>query len=452
MDEYMVTLGDYEYAVEASSPEEARKKALLSHIKGVGQESVKQAETGAIGRRNAALGIEPDSPSLGPGDPGFYGDPNDVQSIIEAGRSSGTAEAAGPALGILGTSLLPANRVVMGGLGAYEGAKSHGLKGAVVGGGVGAFAPEIIRKVGTPLVEAALGASGSGGKILRGILSAGRGLETVAAEAPRVVEAAAPKVAAKAASPEVMKRLEIQAEKVAAARERNALLKRALDMKEAKLAAPKPGPRAVPEPAPAPRTEGATALKPDAEMIPDEAVSLVAEPLPFKPRAAKGTTTMGTNLGGKAKPGPAPTPPEKLEETLRASVEAAKAKKPTPATVEKALKESVQELNDEGLRVPRIEVGAQRVGRQVGMSKEEVRQAAGPVLNEARGAASPIFPRKTLNDIVDKIQTIPMPERDAYVRAATSDKAMWQVETIRRTLERLGLLLPVGVAAGAARE
>ena len=34
-----------------------------------------------------------------------------------------------------------------------------------------------------------------------------------------------------------------------------------------------------------------------------------------------------TNLGGKAKPGPAPTPDDKLAETLQASIDAAKAKK-----------------------------------------------------------------------------------------------------------------------------
>lgn len=101
------------------------------------------------------------------------------------------------------------------------------------------------------------------------------------------------------------------------------------------------------------------------------------------------------------------------------------------------------------LQGPRIAVGAQNVARATGMTKEAVRRAAGPVLGEAVGEASPILPKQALQGIIDKMKSIPPAEREAYVARATSGKTQWQVENIRRTLEHLGLLLPLG-AAGVA--
>ena len=46
-----------------------------------------------------------------------------------------------------------------------------------------------------------------------------------------------------------------------------------------------------------------------------------------------GQRAMGTSRGGTAKPGPAPTPPDQLEATLRASVEAGKARTPFDASM-----------------------------------------------------------------------------------------------------------------------
>ena len=106
------------------------------------------------------------------------------------------------------------------------------------------------------------------------------------------------------------------------------------------------------------------------------------------------------------------------------------------------------------LQAPRIQVGAQRVGRDVGLTKEEVRRQAGPVLDEVLGEASPILPQEPLKNIIDTMKALPKTggAREAYVARATSGKAKWQVENIRRTLEHLGLLLPVGVAARMAKE
>jgi len=100
------------------------------------------------------------------------------------------------------------------------------------------------------------------------------------------------------------------------------------------------------------------------------------------------------------------------------------------------------------LKVPREASGARRVGREVGMTQDQVRAAAGPVLDEAVGAASPILPKEVLKQIIDKMRPLSMAEREAYVAAATSGKTKAQVENVRRTLEHLGLLVPVGVGAG----
>ena len=88
------------------------------------------------------------------------------------------------------------------------------------------------------------------------------------------------------------------------------------------------------------------------------------------------------------------------------------------------------------------------------MTKEEVRQATGPVLDEAAGDASPIFPQKVLARIIDDIKALPKggPEREAYVARATGGKTKWQVETLRRTLEHLGLIVPVATAAPSIRD
>ena len=105
------------------------------------------------------------------------------------------------------------------------------------------------------------------------------------------------------------------------------------------------------------------------------------------------------------------------------------------------------------LQGPRIRTGAERVGREAGMTKEAVRQATGPVLDEAVGDASPILPKNVLGRMIDDLKAMPpgSPEREAYVARATSGKTKWQVENIRRTLEHLGLIVPAAAGLDAMR-
>lgn len=100
----------------------------------------------------------------------------------------------------------------------------------------------------------------------------------------------------------------------------------------------------------------------------------------------------------------------------------------------------------------RIDIGAEKVGRAHGMTKQEVRNIATPVVGEAQGEASPILPEEPLKRIIDTLKGLPKdgPEREAYVARATSGKARGQVENIRRTLEHLGLIVPVAAVGGAA--
>ena len=301
-----------------------------------------------------------------------------------------------------------------------------------VGGTLGGLVGGVAGPVGGPMALAKLLKVGGGrGGMLANLLSGG---EAAAAKG-------AATQAAKAVTPEVTRKAELDiAIKEARLAKLAADAKRAEELHQARLAkaagtAVKPGPKLVQKPVP--KTEGATALKPDEEFIPDEAVSLVAEPLPFRPR---GQTTMATNLGGKAKPGPAPTPEVDLEDVLRRSIEAAKAKKAG--------------LAESALKGPRVQEGAQRVGKTVGMTKEEVRTATGPLLGEKLGEASPIIPKEPWARIVETMKALPKTggQREAYVARAAPGKNRGQMEQLRRTLEELGLLLPIGAGGVALSE
>lgn len=381
----------------------------------------------------------------------------EFQALRERGEMEGTAAAAGPTAAILGAGaaggLAPAG-FIPGMLkdtaiyGAAEGAeKLLGLP-SWTGELVGAVSP--VKSLGKLLLGGAVGGAKK---------AAVGGAAGMADDVAKAAAAATRKAELDLATKEA--RLASITAKEERARELHQIRVEAARAK----AAGKPGPRAVPksEPAPAPRTEGATALKPEPEFIPDEAVSLVAEPLPFRPRPSKGTTTMATNLGGKAKPGPAATPDDELAATLQASIDAAKATKAgavrgkgTPL-LEEALdtasgmhqREATAGMT-EAVAARRRAVGSQKVARELGMERHQVQSDAGTILNEALGEVSPVIPEKAWAGIVAKMKSLPPEERVAYVARARGVKNMAQIENLRRTLETLGLLAPVGLAVGAA--
>jgi hypothetical protein len=227
-----------------------------------------------------------------------------------------------------------------------------------------------------------------------------------------------------------------------AAREARAAEKHAADLERIKAQAERLRARAtgqIPPKSPRPTTQQPTSEPPvpsrtataaEPEMLPDEAVAAVVDPIPEPTILPKGQRAMATNLGGKAAPGPAPTPEVDLEDVLRRSIEAAKAKKAAAAA-------------SSPLRGPRLERGAERVGKEVGLTKGEVRVATGPRLNEKIGEASPVLPDQPFDKIYDKMIGMKPEERVAYVARARGVKTASQVETIRRTLARAGLLVPV---------
>lgn len=314
---------------------------------------------------------------------------------------------------------------LVGGLGGgiYGAVKGQSVLNGLLRAGVGRGSPM------GQLLERMVGAeAGAGGSV------AGVSTEEAAKRTALTLEKQQADIAAKQALAEARK---AQAARIAAKEARDAerhelqkqLLQRRLEGKAASTTVqPKTQPPTAPEPIPA--TKGSTA----AELNPDQTQPVI---LPAGQRA------MATNLGGKAKPGPVATPEVDLEEVLRRSIEAAKAAKAAKAAG-----------STSPLRQPRLEVGAEKVGKGVGLSKEEVRVQTGPRLDEALGEASPILPDVPFKKIVDTLKALPKTGgfREEYVARATSGKTMAQVENIRRTLEHLGLLAPVAVAGGMAAE
>jgi hypothetical protein len=470
MDEYMVELGGYEYAVQAASPEEARQKALVSHVKAVGQQSVQQAETGAVGRSEAPAETRSpwaESAMAGmSGEGGAYADPNATGGEILS-RAGGQAAmlSAGPIASGLVAAPVATGKAILGGLagsaigneaGDWVGNRVPGIggdllgkilggAGGLVGGGVGGV---VAPKLGMKQVLSML--PGKGG-MLADMMGAGRGAATAVEGATGAAEAAA----ARAAMAERTLAIK-EAESAARIADRARLTDARIARIEAGRPAKAPGvPKAVSKPAPsaAPPTEGATALQPEPEFIDPSAVKV----LPFPP--AKGTVKPATNLGGAAKPGPARTPPDKLEETLQATLDGLKAKKGAvrgkSPVVDKALdtaegmhQRSATAGMTERVAARRKAEGSQKVARELGMERHQVQSDAGTILNEALGEVSPVIPEARWAEIVTKMKSLPPEERTAYVARARGVKNMAQIENLRRTLETLGLLLPVGVAAG----
>jgi hypothetical protein len=100
------------------------------------------------------------------------------------------------------------------------------------------------------------------------------------------------------------------------------------------------------------------------------------------------------------------------------------------------------------LQGPRIRTGAERVGREAGMTKEAVREATGPVLDEAVGDASPILPKQALTKIIDDMKAARAAVRSAKPmwRGRPAGRRSGRSRTSRRTLEHFGLVVPAAVS------
>jgi hypothetical protein len=405
---------------------------------------------------------------------------NPTQQDIQAGRDANIPMLT---LGAMGAPAMIANPIAAAkGLAmSVAGGAAGGYAGRAVGGGLeAAGAPGGTSKVLGTVGGLAGGFAGPmvGPQALMRLAEVGGGkggmltklLGQAFPEALGGAEAAAGAGAADAAAVQTAKaeaqaaKLALEARKVAAHEATAAAKIKALeDITKARVAAIEarasgkavrvPKAAAKPSPPAAPPTEGATALQPEPDFIDPSAVKV----LPFPP--AKGTVKPATNLGGAAKPGPTPTPPDKLEETLQATLDSLKAKKGAvrgkSPVVDKALdtaegmhqREATAGMT-EAVADKRRRLGSQVVAREMGMGRHEVQSDAGTILNEALGEVSPVIPADRWSDIVTKMKSLPPSERVAYVAKARGVKNMAQIENLRRTLETLGLLLPVGVAAG----
>lgn len=374
------------------------------------------------------------SVSSGPAPQGFEDTSKEAAAILERYHEPNRARDVLPQLATFAalgsTAGLPAaagaGMSALRGLSVAQKAAQVGKVGLKAAGyGVaGATANSALQAVGVPpgISEAVVAASGLSTKPGRAMVRAG--LKSLMGE--RVLATEVPAVAAQAA--QALPRNEaIRAAGKAAA---ESAMARGATVAEAQQAATEARLALIRGETAAPATSGATAL------APEPATAAVAE-----------------------------SAPSQADEIARKIVQWKTENKWSGAQIESALRNVYGIPPNQGrkmvqmvmeaqgaysLQAPRIQVGAQKVGRSVGMTKEEVRRQAGPVLGEARGEASPILPKQALQSIIDTMRKIPVAEREAYVARATSGKAQWQVENIRRTLEHLGLLLPIGAVGAAA--
>lgn len=102
----------------------------------------------------------------------------------------------------------------------------------------------------------------------------------------------------------------------------------------------------------------------------------------------------------------------------------------------------------------RYEIGSEAMGRefQTGPGKtgsqamQDVRDLSTAKPSAAAGDASPVLPTKPFNRVFDTLKQMAPDARPDYVGAAKDPKTYAQLETIRRSLERLGL--SIGSIAG----
>lgn len=110
---------------------------------------------------------------------------------------------------------------------------------------------------------------------------------------------------------------------------------------------------------------------------------------------------------------------------------------------------------DTPLQQPRVQIGAEKVGRQNGLTTQQVRDTTGPIRGEAPGEAAgmPVQPKdrivQKLIDMGPKGQGLPEAEREAYAAKGTSEKTRLQVQAYLDALRKVGF---VGVGAAGARQ
>lgn len=110
------------------------------------------------------------------------------------------------------------------------------------------------------------------------------------------------------------------------------------------------------------------------------------------------------------------------------------------------------------MQQPRVQVGAEVVGRQNGLTTQQVRDTTGPIRGEAQGAAAGM-PNGPMDRIVQKLidmgpkgQGLPETARESYAAAATSDKARLQVQAYLDALRKVGFVGAGAASADAIRQ
>lgn len=219
-----------------------------------------------------------------------------------------------------------------------------------------------------------------------------------------------------------------------------------------------------------PTTESATPSvlqRPGWQTWPENAAQ-TAKPniVPIRPQAAPPGPWSADELASFQKQGLKPEAIDKLAQQMGRAPQAAAAPALEPIPIppnqaevpfsqpaaNAAAKAEQEAAGVSRLQQPRVDTGAQRVGRAEGLTKEQVRARTVPISGEAQGEASNLLPKDSLGRIIDDMKALPKEgsARADYVARASSGKTQQQVETLRRILEHLGLVAPLGVGTGLA--
>jgi len=159
-------------------------------------------------------------------------------------------------------------------------------------------------------------------------------------------------------------------------------------------------------------------------------VSVVPEEMPLAVGqgsvAPAGQRAMATNLGGSARPGPAPAAPQDLEAALRQTLEEARITKalpkagktagPVPSNYEVTAEEMAR------TRAARLADGAVKGGRKLGKTRTQTTLDADTVAEEGLGGVSPFVPQNPKAIISAKLRGMTRDEAEKYINLTKSAK------------------------------
>jgi hypothetical protein len=121
---------------------------------------------------------------------------------------------------------------------------------------------------------------------------------------------------------------------------------------------------------------------------------------------------------------------------------------------------TMQAVASHPLTAPRVDIGAEAVGKAQGLTKQGVRDVTGPIYGEAPGEAAPVFPETPYQRMRGKLLAMhPNPGDPAgdpaawaarleYANQAGDPKSAAQLITMMRMLRDTHMAVPAAVGGG----